>query len=186
MVLAQTLMSITIRLQKRFPSDHGDKIFGRMQLASSAFLSLMHGSNDAQKTAGIITGVLVSAHYMDHFDIPFWVLGASYGMMGLGTLVGGWRIVDTLGNRLTRLKPNGGFCAETSAALSILLATMLELPVSTTQVATGAIIGVGAARSVKAVRWNVAGNIFWAWVFTIPAASAMGAGAMAAADYLAR
>jgi inorganic phosphate transporter, PiT family len=174
LVLAQVLMKVILRA---FPIDSAkkhDKIFGRLQLFSSAFLSLMHGSNDAQKTAGIIAGALYTAGYSNHFDVPQWVLVISYVTMALGTLAGGWRIVNTMGRKLTRLNPASGFSAETSAAISILIATLLHLPVSTTHTTTGAIIGVGAARRLKAVRWNVAGRIAWSWVLTIPAAASIG------------
>lgn len=175
LMLGHGLMHLTMKAQKNFKSAKADKFFAWAQLASSAFLSLMHGSNDAQKTAGIIASALVAGGYFKEFTIPSWVLWLSYGTMGLGTLAGGWRIVHTLGRKLTRLKPAGGFCAETSAALSILLATSLHLPVSTTHVTTGAVLGVGSARNTRAVRWNVAGNIVWAWILTIPAAGSLGA-----------
>ncbi len=174
--LAHVLMSITTKLHRRFPESTAGKFFGHAQLVSSAFLSLMHGSNDAQKTAGIIAGALVAGGYFKEFTIPAWVLWLSYGTMAMGTLAGGWRIVDTLGRKLTRLKPSGGFSAESAAALSILLATSLHLPVSTTHVTTGAILGVGTNRNPHAVRWNLAVNILWAWIVTIPAAAALGAG----------
>jgi PiT family inorganic phosphate transporter len=183
LVVAHPLMKTTMELQRGTPPEESDKFFGRMQLLSSAFLSLMHGGNDAQKTAGIITSVLVVSGQLPQFEVPGWVLWMSYGTMGLGTLFGGWRIVNTMGHRLTRLRPNGGFCAETSAALVILLATLLHLPVSTTHATTGSILGVGAARRIDAVRWNVAGNIVWAWVLTIPAAALMG-GSVTAALFL--
>jgi len=181
LLLAQLFMKLTIAV---FPKGHktrNDRWFGWMQLFSSAFLSLMHGSNDAQKTAGIIAGALVAGGFSDHFMIPGWVLWLSYGTMAFGTLAGGWRIVHTMGRRLTRLNPASGFCAETAAALSIMLATILQLPVSTTHTTTGAIVGVGAARRISAVRWSIVGHIAWAWVFTIPAAAAIGALFMTAA-----
>lgn len=178
MVVSHALMKLTMAAQKNFPPAKADKVFGRLQLVSSACLSLMHGSNDAQKTAGIIAGVLVASGYFHEFTLPSWVLLLSYGMMGLGTLAGGWRIVDTMGRQLTRLRPNGGFSAETAAALSVLFATMLHQPVSTTHVTTGAILGAGAARKLNSVRWNLAGNILWAWLLTIPAAASIGAIAM--------
>jgi PiT family inorganic phosphate transporter len=178
LVAAHLLMRLTTLLQKHIPPKKSDKFFGGLQLFSSAVLSLMHGSNDAQKTAGIIAGALLAAGYYDHFTIPYWVLASSYATMGLGTLAGGWRIVKTLGRDLTRLKTRGGFCAETAAAASILTATLLHLPVSTTHVTTGAVVGVGAARSPRLVRWGLAGRIVWAWVFTIPAAALMGAAVM--------
>lgn len=158
-----------------------DVWFRRLQLASSALLSFSHGGNDAQKTAGIITGVLVSAKMLDQFEVPTWVLWAAYTAIGAGTMSGGWRIVHTMGGRLTRLKPRSGFCAETAAALAILFATeVVKLPVSTTHVTAGAIAGVGSIQRLKAVRWGVAANIVWAWVMTIPASAIVGAVTMAA------
>lgn len=152
-----------------------DTYFRRLQLASSALLSFSHGGNDAQKTAGIITGVLVASGVLKAFEIPAWVIFASYGTISLGTLSGGWRIVHTVGSRLTRLKPRSGFCAETAAAISILFATeYAHLPVSTTHVTAGAIAGVGSIQRLKAVRWGLATNIVWAWVLTIPAAALVG------------
>jgi PiT family inorganic phosphate transporter len=148
-----------------------DKYFRKIQLVSAASLSLSHGSNDAQKTAGLITGVLYTSHYVHVFEIPFWVLMAAYSAIALGTLSGGWRIVHTMGGRLTRLKPRSGVCAETGAAAAVLLATHLGLPVSTTQAIAGAIAGVGSIQRMKAVRWGIARNIVWAWVLTIPAAA---------------
>jgi PiT family inorganic phosphate transporter len=174
MALGHILMAIVLRVRKNWAAGKADRVFGAMQLGSSAFLSLMHGSNDAQKTAGVIAGALVAGGYFREFTIPFWVLGASYGMMGFGTLFGGWRIVRTMGTRLTRLRPEGGFSAETSAALSILFATLLGLPVSTTHATTGAILGVGSAQNPRTVRWTVARRILIAWILTIPAAAAMG------------
>ena len=152
-----------------------DTYFRRLQLVSSALLSFSHGGNDAQKTAGIITGVLVASRFLKTFEVPAWVIFASYGAISLGTLSGGWRIVHTMGSRLTRLKPRSGFCAETAAAISILFATeYANLPVSTTHVTAGAIAGVGSIQRLKAVRWGLAANIVWAWVLTIPAAALVG------------
>ena len=152
-----------------------DTYFRRLQLVSSALLSFSHGGNDAQKTAGIITGVLVASGFLKAFEIPGWVIFASYGAIALGTLSGGWRIVHTMGSRLTRLKPRSGFCAETAAAISILFATeYAHLPVSTTHVTAGAIVGVGSIQRLKAVRWGLATNILWAWVLTIPASALVG------------
>jgi len=150
-----------------------DQFFRKMQLVSAAAFSLSHGSNDAQKTAGVIAGVLYTSGITKTFLIPTWVLMAAYAAIGLGTLSGGWRIVRTMGGRITRLKPRGGFCAETSAALSIFFPTALGLPVSTTHAIAGAITGVGSFHRVKAVRWGLATNIIWAWVLTIPAAGAI-------------
>ena len=145
-----------------------DRWFRRLQLLSAASFSLSHGSNDAQKTAGLITGVLFTSGLLRAFAIPRWVLFASYTAIALGTLSGGWRIVRTMGARLTRLKPRSGFCAETGAAASVLLATHLGLPVSTTHAIAGAIVGVGSINRLKAVRWGIATNIVGAWVLTIP------------------
>lgn len=152
-----------------------DRYFRRLQLFSSALLSFSHGSNDAQKTAGIITGVLVASGILKTFEMPRWVIFAAYSAIALGTLSGGWKIVHTMGSRLTRLKPRSGFCAETAAAISILFATeYAHLPVSTTHVTAGAIAGVGSIQRLKAVRWGLATNILWAWVLTIPAAALLG------------
>jgi PiT family inorganic phosphate transporter len=176
MSLGGMLQEMVHYLFKNKTHEKQDKIFGRVQLLSSAFLSLSHGGNDAQKTAGVIAGALVTAGYFDHFEVPLWVLFCCYGVIGLGTLFGGWRIVETMGHQLTRLRPMSGVCAETAAATSIMLATLLHLPVSTTQATTGAILGTGAARNVKAVRWYVAGRIVIAWILTIPMAGLLGAG----------
>jgi PiT family inorganic phosphate transporter len=157
-----------------------DRYFRRLQLASSALLSFSHGGNDAQKTAGIITGVLVASGMLKTFEMPTWVIFAAYSAIAFGTLSGGWRIVHTMGSRLTRLKPRSGFCAETAAAISILFATeYAHLPVSTTHVTAGAIAGVGVIQRLKAVRWGLATNILWAWILTIPAAALVGWLAMA-------
>jgi inorganic phosphate transporter, PiT family len=152
-----------------------DVYFRRLQLLSAAIFSFAHGTNDAQKTMGIITGVLVSAQYLPTFEVPIWVVFAAHAAIGLGTLSGGWRIIRTMGGRLTRLKPRGGFAAETAAAASILLSSELGMPVSTTHVISGAIVGVGSIHRLKAVRWGLATSIVWAWVFTIPASAAIGA-----------
>jgi len=143
-------------------------------LISAAVFSYSHGSNDAQKTAGVITGVLVTAGYLKTFEVPTWVIISAYSAIGLGTMSGGWRIVRTMGTKLTRLKPRGGFCAETAAASSILFSTYLHMPVSTTHVTAGAIAGVGSIQRIKAVRWRIATSIVWAWVMTIPAAAIVG------------
>ncbi|HEX3878381.1 MAG TPA: inorganic phosphate transporter [Bryobacteraceae bacterium] len=148
-----------------------DAYFRKLQLVSAATFSLSHGSNDAQKTAGLITGVLFTSHLIPVFDIPYWVLMASYTAIAFGTLSGGWRIVHTMGARLTRLKPRSGFCAETGAAGAVLLATHFGLPVSTTHAIAGAIAGVGSINRLKAVRWGIATNIVGAWVLTIPMAA---------------
>ena len=151
-----------------------DVWFRKLQLLSAAVFSYAHGTNDAQKTMGIITGVLFSAGYISELVVPVWCIFAAHAAIGLGTLSGGWRIVRTMGARLTRLKPRGGFVAETSAAVSILIASELGMPVSTTHVIAGSIAGVGSIQRLKAVRWGLATTIVWAWVLTIPAAAAMG------------
>ncbi len=152
-----------------------DGWFRHLQIVSASLLSCAHGTNDAQKTMGIITAVLVAAGVEKSFRVPDWVILACATAMGLGTLSGGWRVVHTMGMRLTRLKPRSGFCAETGAAISIFLATRLGLPVSTTHVVAGAIAGVGSIQRVRAVRWNVATDIVIAWVLTIPAAALVAA-----------
>ncbi|MQA30829.1 MAG: inorganic phosphate transporter [Luteitalea sp.] len=154
-----------------------DRWFRRLQLLSAAFFSLNHGANDAQKTMGIIAGVLFAAGYIETFYIPFWVVLIAHTAIGLGTLAGGWRIIHTMGSKITKLQPVGGFAAETGAALALLIATQTGVPVSTTHAITGAIVGVGATRRLSAVRWGVAGQIVWAWVLTIPAAFTIGGGA---------
>ena len=165
-----------------------DRSFRVLQLASAAAYSLGHGTNDAQKTMGIIVGLLaapavqplfadfpVRALHVTAVDhIPAWVVVACGAAMGLGTMFGGWRIVRTMGQRLTKLKPFGGFCAETSGAITLFVASHFGIPVSTTHTITGAISGVGAAHRLSAVRWGVAGQIVWAWVLTIPAAAGIG------------
>jgi inorganic phosphate transporter, PiT family len=148
-----------------------DKWFRRLQLVSASLYSLGHGGNDAQKTMGIIWMLLIAAGVTSKDHLPVWVIAACYIAIGLGTLFGGWRIVKTMGQRITKLKPVGGFCAETGGAMTLFLATGLGIPVSTTHTITGAIIGVGAVRNAAAVRWGVAGNIVWAWLFTIPASA---------------
>jgi PiT family inorganic phosphate transporter len=154
-----------------------DKWFRRMQLVSASMYSLGHGGNDAQKTIGIIWMLLIAAGISSAADHtpPLWVIISCYAAIGLGTLFGGWRIVKTMGQKITKLKPVGGFCAETGGAITLFTATALGIPVSTTHTITGAIVGVGAAKKMSAVRWGVAGNIIWAWIFTIPASAFMAA-----------
>jgi PiT family inorganic phosphate transporter len=175
LVSAYTLMVLVYWLFRNSTPSKMDKYFRKMQLVSAAAFSLSHGSNDAQKTAGIITGVLFTSKYISAFEVPTWVLMASYSAIALGTLSGGWRIVRTMGGRLTRLKPRSGFCAETGAAASVLLSTYMGTPVSTTHAIAGAIAGVGSIQRMKAVRWGIATNIVWAWVLTIPAAATIAA-----------
>jgi inorganic phosphate transporter, PiT family len=145
-----------------------DQLFRRLQLVSAGLYSLGHGGNDAQKTMGIITGLLVSGGYLPKFEVPLWVILTSHAAIALGTMFGGWRIVKTMGTKITKLQPFGGFCAETSGAITLFIATHFGIPVSTTHTITGAIIGVGATRRISAVKWGVAGRIVWAWVLTIP------------------
>lgn len=153
-----------------------DKKFRVLQLGSAALYSIGHGANDAQKTMGIIAGLLYAENLLgSDFYVPFWVVLSCQAAMALGTLIGGWRIVRTMGSRITRLRPVQGFCAEMAGALTLYLATSLGVPVSTTHTITGAIVGVGAARRVSAVRWGIAGSIIVAWVITLPAAALIGA-----------
>jgi len=154
-----------------------DGVFRKLQFVSAAAFSLGHGGNDAQKTMGVIT-VLLYAHGKlgGAFHVPFWVVLSCQAAMALGTLMGGWRIVHTMGSKITHLSPQQGFCAESAGALTLFFATNIGVPVSTTHTITGAIVGVGAARRVSAVRWNIAGGIVWAWVITMPAAGLLGAG----------
>jgi len=152
-----------------------DKWFRRLQLVSAALFSLSHGTNDAQKTMGIIAGVLFTAGYISKFTIPFWVILAAHAAIALGTLAGGWRIIHTMGSKITKLQPVSGFAAETGAAIAIFTATHFGIPVSTTHAITGAIVGVGATRRWSAVRWGVAGQVVWAWVLTIPMAATIAA-----------
>ena len=175
LVLGYGLMVAVYWIFHQFSPNKMDRWFRHMQIGSAALLSGAHGTNDAQKSMGIITAVLVAGGIQNDFHVPSWVITSCAAAMGLGTLSGGWRIVQTMGTRLTRLKPRSGFCAETGAAISILIATWLGLPVSTTHVVTGAIAGVGSIQRVRAVRWNVASSIVVAWVLTIPAAAIISA-----------
>ncbi len=153
-----------------------DRLFRRLQLASAAAFSLGHGGNDAQKTMGIITALLyATGHLTGEFRVPLWIVLSAHAAIGLGTLTGGWRIVQTMGMRITKLRPVGGFCAETAGALTLFGVTLTGIPVSTTHTITGAIIGVGSTRGLSAVKWGVAGRIIWAWVLTIPAAAGIAA-----------
>jgi PiT family inorganic phosphate transporter len=174
------LMLASMWIFRRSTPARVDGLFRRLQLVSAAAFSLGHGGNDAQKTMGIIAALLVGAGYLQlepngDIPVPLWVVLSAHAAIALGTLSGGWRIVKTLGQRITALKPVGGFSAETAAAVSLYVATFLGIPVSTTQTITGAIVGVGATRRLSAVRWGVAGRIVWAWVLTIPAAGLIAA-----------
>ncbi len=170
LVLAFILMTIVSMIFIRSTPKKVDVWFRRLQLVSAGLYSLGHGGNDAQKTMGIIAVLLFSAGYMGKdFHVPFWTVIACHSAMAAGTLMGGWRIVKTMGMKITKLKPVGGFCAETGGAITLFLATGLGIPVSTTHTITGSIVGVGAVTKLSAIRWGVAGRIVWAWVLTIPA-----------------
>src|SRR5882762_9175652 len=171
-VLAMLLVLLCSWLFMRYTPFAVDRLFRTLQLVSASLYSIGHGGNDAQKTMGIIAVLLYSQGYLEgEFHVPFWVMLSCYAAMGLGTLIGGWRIVRTMGSRITRLTPFQGFCAETGGAITLFAATELGIPVSTTHTITGCIIGVGAARGVASVRWKVANNIMVAWILTIPASA---------------
>jgi len=176
-LLALVLVAIVSWLSVRSTPFAVDRAFRILQFVSASLYSLGHGGNDAQKTMGIIAVLLYSQHMLGgEFHVPFWVVITCQSAMGLGTLMGGWRIVHTMGSKITRLTPAQGFCAETGGAITLFAATWLGVPVSTTHTITGAIVGVGASRRLSAVRWNIAGSIVVAWVITLPAAAAIGAG----------
>lgn len=172
-LLGSTLMLAVAWLFRRTSPLKVDNLFRRAQLVSAGLYSLGHGGNDAQKTIGIIWMLLIAAGFAGAGDAapPWWTIWACYIMIALGTMFGGWRIVKTMGQKITKLKPVGGFCAETGGAMTLFIATALGIPVSTTHTITGAIVGVGSSRRASAVRWGVAGNIVWAWIFTIPASA---------------
>jgi len=176
-ILGSLMMVIVANIFARTRPLKIDKWFRRLQLVSAGAYSLGHGGNDAQKTIGIIWMMLVATGYTasSATSPPTWVIVSCYLAIGLGTMFGGWRIVKTMGQKITKLKPVGGFCAETGGALTLFLATALGIPVSTTHTITGAIVGVGSTQRASAVRWGVAGNIIWAWIFTIPASAFMAA-----------
>ena len=176
MTLGFMFMVIAMNLNRHSTIAKSDKIFRKLQLISAAVYSLGHGMNDAQKTMGIIAMVLFSKGLLGNtFYIPFWLVIACHVAIALGTMFGGWRIVKTMGTRITKLQPIGGFSAETAAACSIIGASIAGIPVSTTHTITGAIVGVGATHRLSAVRWGVAGNIIWAWILTIPASAVISA-----------
>ncbi|MBN8510905.1 MAG: inorganic phosphate transporter [Burkholderiales bacterium] len=176
-LLAALIMLAVAWICRRRSPLHVDNWFRRLQLVSAGMYSLGHGGNDAQKTIGIIWMLLIAAGSVAATDAspPAWVIWSCYLAIGFGTLFGGWRIVKTMGQRITKLKPVGGFCAETGGALTLFLASGLGIPVSTTHTITGAIVGVGSMRSAATVRWGVAGNIVWAWILTIPASALVAA-----------
>ncbi|MEZ2738058.1 inorganic phosphate transporter [Comamonas jiangduensis] len=167
------LMVIVAWMFRRSRPSKVDKWFRRLQLVSAGAYSLGHGGNDAQKTIGIVWLLLLATGYMSSSDTspPLWVIVSCYAAIGMGTMFGGWRIVKTMGQKITKLKPVGGFCAETGGAITLFTATVLGVPVSTTHTITGAIVGVGSTQRMSAVRWGVAGNIVWAWILTIPASA---------------
>ena len=172
-LLGSIMMVVVAWLFRRSSPLRVDNWFRRLQLVSAGLYSLGHGGNDAQKTIGLIWLLLISSGYVAASDTspPIWVIAACYVAIGLGTMFGGWRIVLTMGQKITKLKPVGGFCAETGGAITLFLATALGVPVSTTHTITGAIVGVGSVQRASNVRWGVAGNIVWAWIFTIPASA---------------
>ena len=177
MLLGLTLGVIVYRLFARSTPAKVDHLFRKGQLVSAAFYSLGHGGNDAQKTMGIIAGLLYSAGYLGTtFHIPFWVVISCNGAIALGTMSGGWRIVKTMGNKLSKLRPVDGFCAEFGASIVLFGASALGVPISTTHTITGAIMGVGTLKGIRAVKWGIAGQIVWAWILTIPAAALISAG----------
>ena len=176
LVLGVALIVLVLNLFWQSTPGRVDHYFRRLQLVSSAFYSLGHGTNDAQKTMGIIALLLFNAgHLGAEFYVPYWVILACHAAIGLGTLFGGWRIVRTMGMRITKLQPVGGFCAETAGAITLLGTAYAGIPVSTTHTITGAIVGVGAARRLSAVRWGVARTVVWAWVLTIPGSALIAA-----------
>jgi inorganic phosphate transporter, PiT family len=175
MVLGFLIMVATVWICRRSTPRRVDRVFRRLQLVSAAFYSLGHGTNDAQKTMGVISGVLYTSGMMSTFHIPFWVVLACHAAIAMGTLSGGWRIVKTMGMRLTQLRPVDGFAAETAGATTLLLTALAGIPVSTTHTITGAIVGVGSTKRASAVRWGVAARIVWAWVLTIPATAIIAA-----------
>jgi PiT family inorganic phosphate transporter len=178
MFLGFWIMVAVYWIFRRWRPARVDSFFRRGQLFSAAAYSLGHGGNDAQKTMGIIVALLIASGHLapDHKGIPWWIILSCHAAMAVGTAFGGWRIVRTMGMKITRLQPVGGFCAETAGAITLFLSTVGGIPVSTTHTITGAIIGVGATRKLAAIRWGVAGRIVWAWVFTIPASALVAAG----------
>ncbi|MBI5020741.1 MAG: inorganic phosphate transporter [Ignavibacteriales bacterium] len=175
MIMGFLLMLALTWIYHDRPSVKINQRFRKLQLMSAALYSLGHGTNDAQKTMGIITGLLVTAGFLQTFEVPFWVILLSHFAIALGTLFGGWRIVKTMGQKITKLKPSGGFCAETAGGITLLITAWGGIPVSTTHTITGAIMGVGATKRLSGVRWGLAGNIIIAWILTIPASAMVGA-----------
>jgi len=175
MIIGLFNMIVTSHIVKNKKPVKVDKAFRKLQLVSAAFYSFGHGTNDAQKTMGIIVSVLMAAKYLDHFYVPFYIVFLCYLAISLGTMFGGWRVVKTMGMKITKLKPIGGFCAEFAGATTLIGTALLGIPVSTTHTVTGAIVGVGSMNRFSAVRWGVAGRIVWAWILTIPISGLCGA-----------
>jgi inorganic phosphate transporter, PiT family len=176
MFLGTTLMMLSLWLVHRREPRPVDRVFRVLQLASAAFYSLGHGSNDAQKVAGLITALLIANNYLGRdSEVPYWVLFLCYSIIGMGTLIGGWRVIRTLGIKVTKLQPIGGFSAETAGGITLVLTALAGIPVSTTHTIAGAIMGVGATRRLSAVRWGIAKNIVLAWITTIPACAVVSA-----------
>ena len=175
LVLGYALMTLLYWLFRNASPKHMDVWFRHLQLVSSGLFSYSHGANDAQKTMGIIAGVIFAAGLSKGFHVSWWIILMAHAAIACGTMSGGWRIIHTMGGRLTKLKPRGGFCAETAGAIAILLPTYLKIPVSTTHVITGAIAGVGSIQRFKAVRWGLATSIVWAWILTLPMSALVGA-----------
>jgi PiT family inorganic phosphate transporter len=176
LILGLAMMILVLNINRHSNVSKADKLFRKLQLVSCAIYSMGHGTNDAQKTMGIIAMVLYTHGLLGKsFYIPLWVIIACYTVISLGIMSGGWRIVKTMGTKITKLQPIGGFCAETAAAISIIGASIAGIPVSTTHTITGAIVGVGSTKRLTAVRWGVAGNIVWAWILTIPMAALISA-----------
>ncbi len=185
LVLGAFNMVVTAWIVRRQPPARVDSWFRRLQLLSAAIFSYSHGTNDAQKVMGLIAVILYGTVWKDRaFHVPWWVVLLTHAAIGLGTFFGGWRIVKTMGQRLTKLQPIGGFCAETGGGVTILALAHVGIPVSTTHTITGAIVGVGATRGTRAVRWGVAGRIIWAWIFTIPMAALVAAAAYEITHFL--
>ncbi len=176
LLIAFSLMTAVMWMFHNRSSMRVNAAFRRLQLLSAAFLSLGHGTNDAQKTMGVITGLLVTAGYLSSFRVPIWVILICHFAIASGTLFGGWRIVKTMGQKITRLRPVDGFCAETAGGITLAIGTFFGIPISTTHTINGGIMGVGATNRLSAVRWGVAGNIVMVWVLTIPLSALMGAG----------
>ncbi len=171
MIMGYFLQVIVLWVVRKTSYSKVNVVFRKLQLLSAAVYSLGHGTNDAQKTMGIITGLLVTAGLLVRFEVPFWVVISSHIAIALGTLFGGWRIVKTMGSRITKLKPSDGFCAETAGGITLLVTAFSGIAVSTTHTIAGAIMGVGATKRLSAVRWGIAGTMIWAWILTIPASA---------------